>query len=89
MNVTFTELEQKVLGCLISNLYAEEGFSDVSPRDICIGTKIPMKTLRGVLGSLVVKKVIFIDDREFDGGESIIYLEEAFYFLHPRWKKAG
>lgn len=84
--VIFTELEQKVLDCLISKLFAEEGFSDVSPKDISKSTEIIMKSLRGVLGSLVKKGVIFIDEREY-GDEHLIYLEEDFYYMHPRWKK--
>jgi len=88
--VIFTELEDKVLKSLVSNLYAEAHFSDVSPNDISKDSMIPMKSLRGVLASLVRKRVIFIDNREhdvMDSNESLIYLEEAFFYLHPVWKK--
>jgi len=83
-NVIFTELEDKVLKCLIKELYAEPGFSDIDAKDLSKGTGIPMKVLRGVLASLVKKEVIFIEESQ---GYDIIYLEESFYHLHPEWSK--
>ena len=79
-----TELEQKVLDCFIGKLDAEPGFSDVSPNDIANATGIKMNSLRGVLSSLVRKQILSIDD---SCGCTILYLEEKFYHLHPRWSK--
>jgi hypothetical protein len=80
-------MENQVLSNLIENLYAEPGFSDHSPQDISRETKIPMKSLRGVLGSLSKKGYIFIHDKEYHGSEmDIVYLSENFYHLHPQWK---
>jgi hypothetical protein len=87
---TFTELEQKVLDAYIPMLYAEAGFSDVDANDLSKATGIPMRTIRGVLGSLVKKGVIWTDETDnfmADQQYVIIYLSEAFYHLHPEWSK--
>jgi len=82
-----TALESEVLIKLISELYAEPGYSDISPQDLSSWTKIKMNSLRGVLGSLTKKGVIFIIDKEDLGSTAdIVYLREDFYFLHPEWK---
>ena len=82
--VIFTDLEEKVLKFFIDGLYAEPGFSDISPKDISKNTGIEMKVLRGVLASLVKKGVIFIEENQ---GYDIVYLEESFYHLHPEWSQ--
>lgn len=88
MTVEFTKLEQAVLDAFIPELYAEPGFSDVSPQDLSRLTKIPMSSLRGVLGSLSKKEVITIWDKEDLGSDAdIVYLREDFYHLHPEWSK--
>ena len=88
MDVTFTQLEDQVLGSFIGELYAEPGFSDVSPQDLSEWTKIPMSKLRGVLSSLIKKEVIEIWDKETLGSDAdIVYLKEAFYYLHPEWSQ--
>lgn len=78
-----TEMESKALDCLIEKLTGEVDFSDVAPEDIAEGTCIPMKSLRGVLASLAKKGVIYVYERP--GDCSIVYLEHAFYHLHPTW----
>lgn len=83
-NLNLTELETKVLTNLIGNLYAEPGYSDVSVEDISRDTGIPMKSIRGVIASLVKKNIIQTDDNEFC---IIVYLNEGFYYLHPEWSK--
>ena len=84
----FTQLEDKVLSSFIKELYAEPGFSDVSPQDLAKITKIPMSSLRGILGSLSKKGAIDIWDKEDLGSDAdIVYLQEAFYYLHPEWKE--
>jgi len=88
MSTQFTKLEQAVIDAFIPELYAEPGFSDVSPQDLAKLTKIPMSSLRGVLGSLAKKSVISIWDKEDLGSDAdIVYLNEAFYYLHPEWSK--
>ena len=84
----FTTLEKQVLDSFIEELYAEPGFSDVSPRDLVKPTGIKMSSLRGVLGSLTKKGVIDIIDKEDLGSsDDIIYLNEDYFYLHPEWSK--
>ena len=77
-----TQMEKQVLTALIGMLYAEAGFSDVDAKDLSSLTKIPMNTIRGVLGSLCKKNIIYIDD---NGKYQIIYLESNYYGLVPNW----
>ena len=86
-DLQLTKMEKTVLNSLIENLYAEPGFSDVSPQDLSSSTKIPMRSLRGVLGSLSKKGVIWLtDDYSSDREFVIVYLCESYYHLHPSWK---
>jgi hypothetical protein len=81
-----TVLEKQTIQSFINDLYAEPGFSDVSPQDLSRLTKIPMKSLRGVLGSLVQKGYVWIADGKDMGIEcDIVYLNDSFYYLHPTW----
>jgi len=81
-----TVLEKQTIQSFINDLYAEPGFSDVSPQDLSRLTKIPMKSLRGVLGSLVQKGYVSIaDGKDMDTECDIVYLDESFYYLHPTW----
>ncbi len=83
-----TEKEVIVIDQFINELYAEPGFSDVSPQDLAQSTKIPMNSLRGVLGSLTKKNIIYIEDKEYLGTTAdIVYLNEEFYYLHPEWSQ--
>lgn len=75
-----TEMEKQVLTALIGMLYAEAGFSDVDAKDLSSITKIPMRVIRGVLGSLCKKDIIYIDD---NGEYQIIYLMSNYYGLVP------
>ncbi len=87
-NLNLTELEEKVLENLIDNLYAEPGFSDVDAKDISKETGIPMKSIRGVLGSLVKKGIVSLDETSTYGAPKyvIIYLNNDYWYLHPEWK---
>ena len=86
LNEKFTDLETQVIESLVSQLYAEPGFSDVDAKDISRDiTTLPTKIIRGVLGSLVRKGVITIDTN--DSGYDIIYLNQSHWYLHPEWKK--
>jgi DNA-binding MarR family transcriptional regulator len=82
--MNLTQLEEQVLQNLIDSLYAEPGFSDVDAKDIACDTGIDIKSVRGVLSSLVKKDIIEIVGN--DSGYQIIYLNESHYHLHPRWK---
>lgn len=86
LNEKFTDLEKQVIESLVSQLYAEPGFSDVDVHDISRDiTTLPTKIVRGVLGSLVKKGVIGIDTN--DSGYDIIYLNQSHWYLHPEWRK--
>jgi hypothetical protein len=82
MNITelnLTELETKTLTTFIGGLYAEPGFSDVDVNDLSSELGIPTKVLRGALGSLVKKNIVFVDEN--DGGYDIIYLNKPYWGL--------
>jgi predicted transcriptional regulator len=79
------QLEEQVLGSLISQLYAEPGYSDVDHDDISHDIKVDIRSVRGALGSLVRKGIIGIDMN--DSGYKIIYLNETYWYLHPQWRK--
>lgn len=82
MNITelnLTELESKTLTTFIGGLYAEPGFSDVDVNDLSSELGISTKVLRGALGSLVKKNIVFVDEN--DGGYDIIYLNKPYWGL--------
>ena len=83
-DLNLTQLEEQVLVSLISQLYAEAGYSDVDAKDIAQHIKVDIKSVRGALGSLVRKDIIDIDGN--DSGYQIIYLNRAYWTLHPQWK---
>lgn len=85
MKTQFTDLEKQVIESLVSQLYAEPGFSDVDAKDIARDINVDIKSVRGVLGSLVKKGVITVDTN--DSGYDIIYLNQSHWYLHPEWKK--
>jgi hypothetical protein len=84
-NLKLAQLEQQVLESLISQLYAEPGYSDVDHNDISRDIKVDVKLVRGALGSLVRKDIIGIDIN--DSGYRIIYLNQSYWYLHPEWSK--
>jgi transcription initiation factor IIE alpha subunit len=89
-NLSLTILEHTVLENLISNLYAEPGFSDVDAKDISRETGIPTKSIRGVLSSLVKKEIISLEETDTYGAPEqyvIIYLNPSHWYLHPEWKE--
>jgi len=88
--INLTELEQTLLTELIGSLYAEEGFSDVDAKDLARGTKIDIKIVRGALGSLVKKGIVSIEQTDNWGADEqfqLIYLNEDYWYMHPRWGK--
>jgi hypothetical protein len=81
LELNLTELESLTLNAFIKGLYAEPGFSDVDVNDLSSVLGIPTKVLRGVLGSLVKKGIVFIDAAHWVGGYDIIYLSESYWYL--------
>ena len=79
LELNLTELESKTLNAFIRGLYAEPGFSDVDVNDLSSELEIPTKVLRGVLGSLVKKNIVSIEEN--GGGYDIIYMREKYWYL--------
>jgi DNA-binding MarR family transcriptional regulator len=88
-DLNLTQLETQVLTCLIDMLYAEEGFSDVDAKDIANEIKVNIKSVRGAVGSLVKKGIVYIEETNTWGAPiyQLIYLQSDYYFLHPEWSK--
>tara|TARA_R110002050_G_scaffold12524_4_gene41041 strand:- start:2701 stop:2982 length:282 start_codon:yes stop_codon:yes gene_type:complete len=90
--VEFTKLEKQVLKELVKRLDIDEiGYSDIYDKDLEKYTNIPMNILRGVLGSLVVKRVIFIVSSKDMGvprtyGDSVIFIQEDCKYLFEMFK---
>lgn len=82
-DLNLTELEEQTLTSLINGLYAEAGFSDVDAKDIAQWINKDIKSVRGAVGSLVRKGIVWTED---NGSYIIIYLNEKYYGLHPEWK---
>jgi hypothetical protein len=87
-NLSLTAMETQVMESLIVNLYAEPGFSDVDAKDLSRSTKIPTRSIRGVLSSLVKKGLITIDNScSSNRAYELIYLNPGYWYLHPEWKE--
>jgi hypothetical protein len=79
-----TEKESIMLSAFVNELYAEEGFSDVSPQDLQQITGISKNSYKGVLGSLAKKNILYVEDKKYLGTEmDIVYLTDTD--LHPGW----
>lgn len=79
LELNLTELESKTLTTFIGGLYAEPGFSDVDVSDLSSELEISTKVLRGVLGSLVKKGIVSIENN--GGGYDIIHMREKYWYL--------
>lgn len=92
-----TDLEKVVLNSLASQMYAEEGFSDVGATEISEDTSLSTKVVRGVLSSLVKKGLITIESRDDHWGykhgdsawEPIIYLKGDAIGLVKHWVESS
>ena len=81
--LNLTTGEEEVLTDLISQLYAEPGFTDVSCEDIAHGSIYTLNQVKGYIGSLTKKGIV----STFDNGEyQLVILNEYYYYLHPEWK---
>lgn len=88
--MVLTVLESQVLQSLISQLYAEAGFSDVDVNDIANDINIDTKIIRGALSSLVKKEIVTLEKTNTWGADKqyvLIYLNESYWHLHPEWSK--
>ena len=79
LELNLTELESLTLTAFIGGLYAEPGFSDVDVNDLSKELEISTKVLRGVLGSLVKKGIVSIEEN--GGGYDIIHMNEKYWYL--------
>ena len=77
--LNLTSMETEVLTNFINELYAEPGYSDVGVADLTTAN-IPMKSIKGVVGSLVKKGIISVD--EVGASCPIVYLSYDYYYLH-------
>lgn len=78
-----TELEQKFVETLITELYAEPDFTDVGVKEISKKMNCTVDSAKGVLGSLVKKGIV--DVFENYSGFDLVILNTKFYYLHPVW----
>ena len=82
-DLDLTELEKNILKSLLSKLDVYDlGYSDVDANDIANDINVNINSVKGSLGSLVKKNIVFVSDLGSDIG-SIIYLNENFEYLHP------
>lgn len=94
ITIKVTQLEKYVLEALASRMYAELGFSDVGFLELREDLGLTNQTLRGVVGSLVKKGMVYVDDRVDEGyGNNtdmhIIYLTEKTDGLVEHWVEEG
>jgi hypothetical protein len=87
-DLNLTELETRFMESFIGELYAEPGFSDVGLEDMAGMLKVNINVIKGVVGSLVKKGIIWIGEKEWLGSDcDIIYLVRDYQYLHPEWSK--
>jgi len=82
-DLDLTELEKNILKSLLSKLDVYDlGYSDVDANDIANDINVNINSVKGSLGSLVKKNIVFVSDLGSDIG-SMIYLNDNFQYLHP------
>jgi len=82
-DLDLTELEKNILKSLLSKLDVNDlGYSDVDANDIANDINVNINSVKGSLGSLVKKNIVFVSDLGSDIG-SMIYLNDNFQYLHP------
>lgn len=80
---TLTESEAKLISALAENLDpGEPGYSNYDFKEIAGIAEMPIKSAKGVWGSLTQKGLAFTDDLGQDIGE-IVYLSDAGYHFIP------
>ncbi|MNB84034.1 hypothetical protein D3C81_384650 [compost metagenome] len=64
-NGTLTEMEAKVMDFLMTDGYfAEYSFSDLTVGDVARRAEIDIKSIKGVVGSLVKKGYLWVSERD-------------------------
>lgn len=86
--INITSKEKLVLDNLIDGLYAEPGFSDIDCNDLAKSCKIPVSSIKGVVGSLFKKGLVYTQQTNTFGAPKceLVYLQSLAYCLHPQWK---
>lgn len=83
-NLNLTQLETTTLTELINNIdidITEDSiFSCVDANDLSKFTGIAINKMRGVVGSLIKKGIVYLVDEDGDGTE-IVYLENDYFYL--------
>lgn len=82
-DLKLTELESLVLIRLVFMLDKEPYFTDTTHNDLANSLVKPINTIKGVVTSLVKKKIVFVDE-DYDR-PSLITLEPDFFYIHPNW----
>jgi hypothetical protein len=87
--INLTPKEEIVLNALIDSLTAEAGFSDIDCNDLSQSTKLPVATVKALVGSLTKKELVFTDKTTTSGAKhyDLIYLAPFAWILHPEWKE--
>jgi DNA replication protein DnaD len=83
-NLNLTQLETVTVSELIKNvdidINEDSIFSSIETEDLSNFTGIEIKKMRGVVGSLIKKGIVYIEDFDDDGTE-IIYLDNEYFYL--------
>ncbi len=83
-NLNLTQLETITLTELIKNvdidINEDSIFSSVETEDLSQFTGIEIKKMRGVVGSLIKKGIVYLEDYDDDGIE-IVYLDNEYFYL--------
>ena len=82
-NLNLTKLEEKTVNELVKHLdvyFDEKGktdgyWSSAEVKDLSQDTDIPMSKMRGVVSSLIQKDIVYIEDYDCDGTETV-YIKE-------------
>ena len=88
--MNFTSQEKKFIKELEILLYAEWGFSDVEVKDITEKLNIPIKSAKGILGSLVKKGILSTEAysrteiklTQRGSKKSVKYIDVNYEFIH-------
>lgn len=98
--INVTKMEAQVLNALAECMYAELGFSDAGFHDVVEITKLPVKTVRAIGGTLEQKNLLLVDRREGEmffneagrqrkskSSDWIWYLGDDVRALVPNWRQ--
>jgi predicted transcriptional regulator len=84
--LNLTELETKILRYFLSKLDVYQlGYSDTSVDDIANGINVNINSVKGSVGSLAKKGIIYVSDLG-EGIGTIVYIQDDYEYLHPEYK---